>query len=92
MQIGNYFPLESGERTDVFSLFRERSEAAVRKSDSGDTVSISAEALALARQMYASAFGVSLAREEGATDEGASASQAVNDLSLIHISEPTRPY
>lgn len=86
MQIGNYFPLGSGGQTDVFSLFRERNEAAVQKIDSGDTVSISAEALALARQMYASAFGASLAREEDAedaADEGVSSSQAVNDYKSI---------
>ena len=77
MQIGNFFPLENGGQVDFFSQSRERNEAAVQQIDSGDTVSISAEALALARQMYASAFGASLAREEDAADEGASSSQAV---------------
>lgn len=83
MQIGNFFPLENGVQTDFFSQIRERNEAAVQKIDDGDTVSISAEALALARQMYASAFGASLAQEEGATDEDSSASQAVNDYKSI---------
>ncbi len=83
MQIGNFFPLENGGQVDFFSQSRERNEAAVQQIDSGDTVSISAEALALARQMYASAFGASLAREEDAADEGASSSQAVNDYKSI---------
>lgn len=83
MQIGNYFPVENGGQVDFFAQSRERNEAAVQKIDDGDTVSISAEAFALARQMYATAFGVSLAQEDGATDEGASSSQAVNDYKSI---------
>ncbi len=83
MQIGNFFPLENGGQADFFSQSRERNDAAVQKSDDGDTVSISAEAFALARKMYASAFGVSLAQEDGTTDEGASSSKAVNDYKSI---------
>ena len=83
MQIGNFFPVENGGKTDIFSQPRERNETSVQRIDDGDTVSISAEAFALARQMYASAFGASLAREEDAAEEGSSASQAVNDYKAI---------
>lgn len=83
MQIGNFFPLENGRQVDSFSQSCKRNEVAVQKIDDGDTVTISTEAFALARQMYASAFGMSLAQEDGSMDEGVSSSQTVNDYKSI---------
>lgn len=85
MEIGNFLPVGQVGQAEFSVQSRERYDASRvgRDDEVGDSVNISAEALALARRMYASAFGASLAREDGTTDEGTSASQTINDYKAI---------
>lgn len=65
MEIGNFLP--TGETQQPLYPLQRHERDRIARTEAGDTVRISAEALALAREMYSSAFGVSLAMD---SDEG----------------------
>ena len=84
MEIGNFLQVGDIRQTEFSAQRREQEDAAVRGDADGDTVSISAEAFALAKQMYGTAFGLSLAQDDGEeSGNAASSSEAVNDYKRI---------
>ena len=68
MEIGNFLPVATSPGAE-WPAQRQDREARLSRAEQGDTVTFSAEALALARQMYSSAFGASIAWDSEETGE-----------------------